>query len=132
TIANRYHIDRPIGDGAFSRTFLATDSVLERRVAIKLLRNEFVSDPDLLARFEREAHAAARISHPNIVSVFDVGLQGDHPYIVMEFVDGPTLKEYLRDAGPLTIEETLTITRQLLDGLAAAHDVGVIHRDVKP
>lgn len=132
TFANRYVLDRPIGDGAFSRTYLATDTVLQRQVAVKILRREYVDNEEFAARFDREAHAAARVSHPNVVTVYDVGRQDGLPFIVMQYVDGPSLKEYVRDEGPLTVEEAVKITVQILDGLAAIHAGGIVHRDVKP
>ncbi len=101
-------------------------------MAIKVLREQYAAHEGFDSRFEREARAAARISHPNVIPVYDYGRQGTLPYIVMQFVDGPNLKEYVREEGPLTTEEAINFTRQILDGLAAIHDENIIHRDVKP
>lgn len=130
--AGRYELESPIGEGSFSRTFLAHDNVLDRKVAIKVLRREHASNAEFTARFDREAQAAARVSHPNVVAVYDFGKEQGVPFIVMQYVDGTNLRQYLRDEGPLTIEEVVSFTRQVLDGLAAIHDEGIIHRDVKP
>lgn len=130
--ADRYQIRSPIGEGAFSVTYRAVDTSLQRDVAIKVLREQYASHEGFDSRFEREARAAARISHPNVISVYDYGRQGTMPYIVMQFVDGPNLKEYVREEGPLTTEEAINFARQILDGLAAIHDENIIHRDVKP
>lgn len=130
--ADRYQVRSPIGEGAFSVTYRAVDSSLQRDVAIKVLREQYAAHEGFDSRFEREARAAARISHPNVISVYDYGRQGTLPYIVMQFVDGPNLKEYVREEGPLTTEEAINFARQILDGLAAIHDEDIIHRDVKP
>lgn len=130
--ASRYEIARPLGEGAFSRTFVARDTVLQREVALKVLRREHQSNSEFSARFDREAQAAARISHPNVVPIFDFGREDDLPFIVMQFIDGRTLRQFDREEGPLTIEEVISVGRQVLDGLAAIHDEGIIHRDIKP
>ncbi len=130
--ADRYTVRSPIGEGAFSVTYRAVDTALQRDVAIKVLREQYASHEGFGSRFEREARAAARVSHPNVIPVYDYGRQDDLPYIVMQYVDGPNLKEYVRDEGPLTVEEALSFARQILDGLAAIHDEGIVHRDVKP
>ncbi|CAN5160881.1 hypothetical protein BH23CHL1_BH23CHL1_23270 [soil metagenome] len=130
--ADRYQVRSPIGEGAFSVTYRAVDSALQRDVAVKVLREQYAAHEGFDSRFEREARAAARISHPNVISVYDYGRQGTLPYIVMQFVDGPNLKEYVREEGPLTTEEAINFARQILDGLAAIHDEDIIHRDVKP
>lgn len=132
TYADRYEIARPIGEGAFSQTFVARDIVLQREVALKVLRREHQANDEFSARFDREAQAAARVSHPNVVPVFDFGREQQLPFIVMQFIDGRTLREFDRDEGPLTTEEVVSIGRQVLDGLAAIHDQGIVHRDVKP
>lgn len=131
-IAGRYTVRAPIGEGAFSVTYRAIDTALQRDVAIKVLREQYAAHEGFDSRFEREARSAARISHPNVISVYDYGRQGKLPYIVMQYVDGPNLKEYVREDGPLTIEESINFARQILDGLAAIHDEGIVHRDVKP
>jgi eukaryotic-like serine/threonine-protein kinase len=131
-LAGRYTVRAPIGEGAFSVTYRAIDNTLQREVAIKVLREQYASHKGFDSRFEREARSAARISHPNVIPVYDYGRHGNLPYIIMQFVDGPNLKEYVREDGPLTIEEAMHFARQILDGLAAIHDEGIIHRDVKP
>lgn len=131
-LANRYTVRTPIGEGAFSVTYLAVDNSLQRDVAIKVLREQYAAHKGFDTRFEREARAAGRISHPNVISVYDYGRHGGVPYIVMQYVDGPNLKEYVREEGPLTVEESINFARQILDGLAVIHDTGIIHRDVKP
>lgn len=130
--AGRYSVRSPIGEGAFSVTYRAIDTSLQREVAIKVLREQYASHQGFDSRFEREARSAARISHPNVISVYDYGRQGTMPYIVMQLVDGPNLKEYVREEGPLTTEEAINFARQILEGLAAIHDEGIVHRDVKP
>ena len=130
--ADRYEIVRPLGEGAFSRTFVARDNVLQRDIALKVLRREHQSNDEFSARFDREAQAAARVSHPNVVPVFDSGREQGLPFIVMQYIDGRTLRQFDRDEGPLTIEEVISIGRQVLDGLAAIHDQGIVHRDIKP
>ncbi len=130
--AGRYEIARPLGDGAFSRTFVARDTVLQRDVALKVLRREHQSNSEFTARFDREAQAAAQVSHPNVVPIFDFGREQQLPFIVMQYIDGRTLREFDREEGPLTTEEVISIGRQVLDGLAAIHDQSIIHRDVKP
>jgi serine/threonine protein kinase len=133
-IAARYRIDSRLGAGGMSTVFLATDSVLERAVAIKLLAEHLAEDEDFVARFRREALSAARLQHPNIVQVFDSGQDpesGRH-YIVMEYVDGPSAADLLREHKLLDIDETVRIVRDACHGLDYAHRAGVIHRDVKP
>jgi serine/threonine-protein kinase len=106
--------------------------VLGRDVAIKVLREKYFQHTSFSSRFENEARAAALISHPNVIQVFDYGREQDAAYIVMQYVPGPSLKDYIREDGPLTVEESIELARQILDGLAAIHDAGIIHRDVKP
>jgi serine/threonine-protein kinase len=133
-IATRYRIDRRLGAGGMSTVFLATDSVLERAVAIKLLAEHLAEDEDFVARFRREALSAARLQHPNVVQVFDSGRDpesGRH-YIVMEYVDGPSAADLLREQKRLEIDQTVAIVRDACHGLDYAHRAGVIHRDVKP
>ena len=133
-IAARYRIDGRLGAGGMSTVFLATDSVLERAVAIKLLAEHLAEDEDFVARFRREALSAARLQHPNVVQVFDSGQDpesGRH-YIVMEYVDGPSAADLLRDQKRLDIDQTVAIVRDACHGLDYAHRAGVIHRDVKP
>ena len=133
-VAGRYRIDRRLGAGGMSTVFLATDTVLERPVAIKLLAEHLAEDPDFVARFQREALAAARLQHPNIVQVFDSGRDSasDRHYIVMEYVDGPSCADMLRERKQLGVDETVGLVRDACHGLDYAHRAGVVHRDVKP
>ncbi|GAC1318991.1 MAG: hypothetical protein NVSMB25_09110 [Thermoleophilaceae bacterium] len=133
-IAGRYRLDSRLGAGGMSTVFLAQDAVLERPVAVKLLAEHLAEDEAFVARFRREALAAARLQHPNIVQVFDSGedeASGRH-YIVMEYVDGPSCADMLRAEEVLGLEETVRIIRGSCHGLDYAHRAGVIHRDVKP
>lgn len=131
-LAGRYQLLEPIGEGSFSITWRAKDAVLGRDVAIKVLRQQFVQNLAFSARFENEARAAALISHPNVIPVFDYGRDDGSLYIVMEYVAGPTFKEFLRNEAPLAVDEAIEFTRQILEGLGVIHDAGIIHRDVKP
>jgi serine/threonine protein kinase len=133
-VAGRYRIDRRLGAGGMSTVFQATDSVLERSVAVKLLAEHLAEDEAFVARFRREALSAARLQHPNVVQVFDSGQDpesGRH-YIVMEYVAGPSCADLLRERKRLEIEETVHIVRDACHGLDYAHRAGVVHRDVKP
>jgi serine/threonine protein kinase len=133
-IGGRYRLERRLGAGGMSTVFLAQDSVLERGVAVKLLAEHLSDDEDFVARFRREALAAARLQHPNIVQVFDSGedeASGRH-YIVMEYVNGPSCADLLRSNRQLGVEQTVEICRGACHGLDYAHRAGVIHRDVKP
>ncbi len=133
-IAGRYRIERRLGAGGMSTVFLAQDTVLERPVAVKLLAEHLADDEAFVARFQREALSAARLQHPNIVQVFDYGLdQPSHRhFIVMEFVDGPSCADLLRDRKRLDVDEAVGIVRDACHGLDYAHRAGVVHRDVKP
>jgi eukaryotic-like serine/threonine-protein kinase len=133
-VAGRYTIERRLGAGGMSTVFMAMDTVLERRVAVKLLAEHLADDDAFVARFRREAVAAARLQHPNIVQVFDSGLDpaSDRHYIVMEYVEGPSCADLLRDNGTLGVEESVRIVRDACHGLDYAHRAGVVHRDVKP
>ena len=131
-LAGRYQLRSPIGEGNFSVTWLATDIVLGRDVAVKILREQYYVHKGFSSRFENEARHAALISHPNVIQVFDYGRDGDVPFIIMQFVPGPSLKAYIREEGPLTVDEAVEFTREILEGLAAIHSAGIIHRDVKP
>ncbi|MGH2805593.1 MAG: protein kinase domain-containing protein, partial [Thermoleophilaceae bacterium] len=134
TVAGRYRIERRLGAGGMSTVFQATDSVLERAVAVKLLAEHLAEDEDFVARFRREALSAARLQHPNVVQVFDSGQDPDSErhYIVMEYVDGPSCADLLRERKRLEVEETVQIVRDACHGLDYAHRAGVVHRDVKP
>ena len=131
-LGNRYEIIRKIGDGGMAFVYEAKDRLLNRVVAVKVLRPEFVDDEEFLAKFKREAEAVANISHPNIVNVYDVGCDGKVNYIVMEYVDGQNLKEIIKTEGTLDEYTALDITKQIAKALGAAHKKGVIHRDIKP
>src|SRR5438874_6220475 len=133
-IAGRYRLGRRLGMGGMSTVRLAFDSNLEREVAVMLLAEHLADDDNFVSRFRREALAAARLVHPNIVQVFDFGLDeptGQH-YIVMELVDGPSCAQLLRDRRVMPVDETLDIISQACRGLDHAHRNGVVHRDVKP
>jgi serine/threonine-protein kinase len=133
-IGGRYRLDRRLGAGGMSTVFLAIDTVLERQVAVKLLAEHLADDEVFVMRFRHEALAAARLQHPNIVQVFDSGQdEGSHRhYIVMEYVDGPSCSDLLREHGQLGIEDTVRIVVEACHGLDYAHRAGVVHRDVKP
>ena len=131
-LGSRYEIIRKIGDGGMAFVYEAKDRLLNRIVAVKVLRPEFVDDEEFLAKFKREAEAVANISHPNIVNVYDVGCDGKVNYIVMEYVDGQNLKEIIKSEGTLDEYTALDITKQIAKALGAAHKKGVIHRDIKP
>jgi eukaryotic-like serine/threonine-protein kinase len=133
-VAGRYRIDRRLGAGGMSTVFQATDAVLERSVAVKLLAEHLAEDEAFVARFRREALAAARLMHPNVVQVFDSGQDPDSErhYIVMEYVDGPSCADLLREHKQLGVEETVRMLRDACQGLEYAHRAGVVHRDVKP
>jgi serine/threonine protein kinase len=133
-VANRYVIERRLGAGGMSTVFKATDTVLERPVAVKLLAEHLADDDAFVARFRREALSAARLQHPNIVQVFDSGQDSEsgRHYIVMEYVDGPSCADLLRESRELGVEQTVRAIRDACHGLDYAHRAGVIHRDVKP
>ena len=132
TIANRYEVFQHIGQGGMADVFLAIDTILNRQVAIKILRSELCTDAISILRFEREAQAATALSHPNIVEIYDVGEYKGHHYIVMEYVPGKTLKSIIRDRGGLVLEEAIDISKQLCSATQEAHNRGIIHRDIKP
>jgi eukaryotic-like serine/threonine-protein kinase len=129
-LADRYELGAPLGAGGMARVVAAYDRVLDRQVAVKLLRP--TPDPVARERFVREARTAARLRHPHAVLVYDAGEHDDQPYIVMELVDGESLGDLLDRVGPMDIEEAVAITLGVLEVLAAAHAQGLIHRDIKP
>lgn len=131
-LGNRYEILRKIGDGGMAFVYEARDKLLNRTVAVKVLRPEFVDDQEFLVKFKREAEAVASLSHPNIVNVYDVGEDGKVHYIVMEYVDGQNLKEIIQNEGCLEEYTALDIAKQIAQALGAAHRNGIIHRDIKP
>jgi serine/threonine-protein kinase len=131
-LAGRYEIERELGAGAAAVTVAALDQRLGRRVAIKILKPEVERDPDFAKRFTREARAAAAINHPNVVSVYDVGQEGDLYYLVMQFVDGTDLKGLIGRETALPWRRAVAIARDVLAGLGAIHAAGIVHRDIKP
>lgn len=131
-INDRYEIIKSIGEGGMANVYLADDKVLHRKVAIKVLRGDLANDEKFIRRFQREAHNAALLSHPNIVEMYDVGEDNGTYYIVMEYVEGRTLKQLLKKRGALTVSEVIDIMLQLTDGINYAHDKYIIHRDLKP
>ena len=131
-LANRYRIQAKIGDGGMAVVYRALDMVLHRPVAIKCLRPQFAGDPEFRQRFMQEAQAAASLSHPNVVNIFDVGQAGDVHYIVLEYVQGRNLKEILREEGRLHPRRAAQIARAVARALEAAHRRQLIHRDIKP
>lgn len=131
-LANRYEILGRIGSGGMADVYKARDHKLNRFVAVKVMKTEFSSDSSFVKKFRREAQAAAGLENPNIVNVYDVGDDSGNNYIVMELVEGITLKEYIAKKGKLSIREATSIAIQVCMGLAAAHDQGIVHRDVKP
>lgn len=128
----RYEIDERIGAGGMAIVYKAKDTLLNRTVAIKVLREQFASDEGFIRRFRREAQSAASLSHQNIVSIYDVGKDGHEDYIVMEYVKGQTLKDIIRSQAPLPAETAILIVRQIGEALAHAHANHIIHRDIKP
>jgi eukaryotic-like serine/threonine-protein kinase len=128
----RYQLNQIIGDGGMATVYEAKDVILDRNVAVKILRSEHVNDPEFIRRFHREAHAATSLAHPNIVNIYDVGEDEDIHYIVMELVEGQTLKEYINHNKPLALIKVIDIMTQLTDGIAHAHENNIIHRDIKP
>ncbi|HEY4895384.1 MAG TPA: protein kinase [Solirubrobacteraceae bacterium] len=133
-IAGRYRLEGRLGFGGMSTVHLAMDMRLERQVAVKLLAEHLADDPAFVSRFQREAQAAARLVHPNIVQVFDSGRdeRTDQYFIVMEYIEGSSCAEILRDDGWVEVDEALSIIEQACEGLHYAHRHGVVHRDVKP
>src|SRR6202022_1058317 len=140
-LSGRFRLEELIGAGGMSTVYRATDTTLERDVAIKLMHREIASDSAQLERFRREARSVARLSHPHIVTVIDAGEEpspdGDHPevgapYIVLEYVEGETLKDLIRREGPLEIPQALAYAIEIARALGAAHERQIVHRDVKP
>jgi eukaryotic-like serine/threonine-protein kinase len=132
TLAGRYRLERPLAFGGMAEVWIATDIVLDRKVAVKMLRAELANDPQVVERFRREAVAAARLNHPNIVSLFDTVTENGHEAVVLELVPGRTLRQLLDDEGRLSVSDTVHIGIALADALDAAHRAGLVHRDVKP
>lgn len=128
----RYEIIERIGVGGMAIVYKAKDLLLNRVVTIKVLREQFASDDDFVRRFRREAQSAASLSHPNIVSIYDVGKDGDTEYIVMEYVEGQNLKELIRNYAPLSSEQSINLAMQIAQAIRHAHEHNIIHRDIKP
>ena len=132
-LGNRYEIIEKIGNGGMATAYKATDKVLKRNVAVKILRDEFTTDDEFIKRFEVEAQSAARLTHPNIVSIYDVGVDGNLYYIVMELIQGKTLKEIIvKEKGPLPWKWSINVSIQIASALEMAHRNNIIHRDIKP
>ena len=131
TLAGKYRIDARLNEGGMGSVYKGTHVMMDKTVAIKVLRPSLAADEKIVARFSREARAASRISHPNALSVTDIGEDNGIVFLVMEFLSGKTLKHVLREEGPLPLPRIVDITRQVGDALAAAHAQGVVHRDLK-
>ncbi|MEN2766497.1 Stk1 family PASTA domain-containing Ser/Thr kinase [Ornithinibacillus xuwenensis] len=129
---DRYQIKEKIGGGGMADVYLAKDTILDRRVAIKVLRLEYANDEEFIARFDREAQSATSLSHPNIVTIYDVGEEEQILYMVMEYVDGMTLKEFIQRYGPVDVPEAIEIMKQITAAIAHAHENDIVHRDIKP
>jgi eukaryotic-like serine/threonine-protein kinase len=131
-INDRYQIIKSIGEGGMANVYLAYDTILDRNVAVKVLRGDLATDEKFVRRFQREALSASSLSHPNIVEVYDVGEDNGQYYIVMEYIEGYQLKQLLKKRGKLTLTEVIDIMLQVTDGMSVAHDAYIIHRDIKP
>jgi len=131
-LGGRYEIIARIGGGGMAVVYKAYDTLLHRYVAVKVLREQFVHDEEFIQRFLREARSAASLSHPNVVSIYDVGQDKDTHYIVMEYIEGGTLNDIIKERAPLQPEEAVRIASQICDALDHAHQNGIIHRDIKP
>src|SRR3954452_11008465 len=131
-LSGRYRLESKLGSGGMSTVYLARDETLQRWVAVKVMHREISDQPDQLERFRREARAVAQLSHPNVVAVIDAGEDGGYPYIVLEYVEGETLKQRIDRLGRLPVDEAAAYGIEIGRGLAAAHAQRLIHRDVKP
>jgi eukaryotic-like serine/threonine-protein kinase len=131
-LSGRYKVLEMIGGGGMANVYLAHDMILDRDVAVKMLRLDFANDEEFIRRFRREAQSATSLAHPNIVNIYDVGEENDLYYIVMEYVEGQTLKQYIQINSPLQVEETLEIMKQLTSAISHAHQNHIVHRDIKP
>lgn len=132
SLSGRYRLDAQVGSGGMSTVYRAFDTVLERQVAVKLMHRDIAHNPDQLERFRREARAVAQLNHPHVVGVIDAGEDDGMPYIVLEFIQGETLKERIRRFGRLHVPEAIAYAIEIARALGAAHDRGIVHRDVKP
>ncbi len=126
-----YDVTALIGEGGMGQVYQATDTQLGREVALKILPEAFATDPDRLARFQREAKVLASLNHPNIAAIYGIEQGGDTRALVLELVEGPTLADRIKD-GAIPVDEALPIARQIAEALEAAHEQGIIHRDLKP
>ncbi|MBS3680098.1 Stk1 family PASTA domain-containing Ser/Thr kinase [Ornithinibacillus massiliensis] len=131
-LSERYQIKEKIGGGGMADVYLAEDIILDRKVAIKVLRLEYANDEEFIARFDREAQSATSLSHPNVVTIYDVGEEDQILYMVMEYVDGMTLKEFIQRYGPIDVPEAIEIMKQITAAISHAHENGIVHRDIKP
>ncbi|MDR0271071.1 Stk1 family PASTA domain-containing Ser/Thr kinase [Paenibacillus sp.] len=131
-LGGRYEIIERVGGGGMALVYKAHDLLLGRNVAVKVLRQQFVHDDEFIRRFRREAQSAASLSHPNVVSIYDVGQENDVHYIVMEYVEGHNLNEIIKERAPLQVDEAVRIASQICDALEHAHQNQIIHRDIKP
>ncbi len=131
-LANRYKIEEKIGEGGMAVVYRGYDNILNRSVTVKILREQFALDENFVRRFKREAQSAASLSHPNVVNIYDVGEQDGTYYIVMEYIDGKSLKELITEKGKLPVNEAVQIARQICEALVTAHKNKIIHRDIKP
>lgn len=128
----RYRVDGPIASGGMSTVYRGLDTRLDRPVALKVMDSRYAGDQQFLTRFQREARAAAGLKSPGLVAVYDQGFDGRHPFLVMELVEGGTLRELLRERGPMPPHAVAAVLAPMLDGLAVAHQAGLVHRDIKP
>lgn len=131
-LGNRYEIKKLIGEGGMALVYLAQDNLLDRPVAIKLLRSEYSSDQEFVERFQREAKSAAKLCHPNVVNIYDVGQTKSTYYIVMEYIEGTSLKDLIKKEGTLSVELSLNLAMQISSALNHAHNSLIVHRDIKP
>ena len=131
-LANRYELLGRVGEGGMSVVYKAKDRLLNRFVAVKILKPEFIGDQKFIDSFRRESQNAASMSHPNIVNIYDVGREGNIHYIVMELIEGKALSDYIKDQGPMAYPKVIALSKQIAAALAFAHKNHIIHRDVKP
>ncbi|SDM02668.1 Stk1 family PASTA domain-containing Ser/Thr kinase [Bacillus sp. OK048] len=131
-LSGRYKVLEMIGGGGMANVYLAHDMILDRDVAVKMLRLDFANDEEFIRRFRREAQSATSLAHPNIVNIYDVGEENDLYFIVMEYVEGQTLKQYIQQNSSLQVEKTIEIMKQLTSAISHAHQNQIVHRDIKP
>ena len=132
TLGGRYELEERIGNGGMAEVYRAHDNLLDRTVAVKILHADYKNDIEFIEKFQREAKAAACMAHPNIVNIYDVGVDFEDHYIVMEYVPGSTLKRKIQTEAPLDISTAVHIAKDIADGLAHAHANNIVHCDVKP